>query len=265
MKNSGQLLLCTIALPITFSLVLATSGCATKSYARHQAAVVNQRVSKVEKKTNEEVAYLTNKHETDISQVNERISTTDMKLGEVANSAQQANSTATQAAEAADANKTQISANSTQISSLATGVANALNYQLVEKGDVMFGFNKSELTTQGKAALDSIIQKVQALPRAEVELVGFTDPIGSEAYNLALSRRRAEAVQRYMVQQKVSPYTIHIVGLGEASAPEHLAADLRAANPNSSQKEINKLSRRVVVRVYGAGSITEGTASRSDQ
>ena len=85
MKNSGQLLLCTIALPIAFTLVLATSGCATKSYARQQAAVVNQRVSKVEKKTNEEVAYLTNKHETDISQVNERISGTDVKLGEVAN------------------------------------------------------------------------------------------------------------------------------------------------------------------------------------
>ncbi len=265
MKNSGQLLLFTIAVPISFTLMLATSGCATKSYARQQAAVVNQRVSKVEKKTNEEVAYLTNKHETDISQVNERISGTDMKLGQVANAAQQANSTATQAAEMADANKTQISANSTQISTLATGVANALNYQLVEKGDVTFGFNKSTLTPQGKAALDLIVQKVQALPRVVVELVGFTDRIGSEGYNLALSRRRAEAVQRYLVQQKVSPYMIHIVGLGEEAPPANLEADLRAVNPNPSQQEINRLSRRVVIRVYGAGNIAEGTASRSDQ
>jgi outer membrane protein OmpA-like peptidoglycan-associated protein len=265
MKNSGKLLLCTIALPITFSLVLTTSGCATKSYARQQAAVVNQRVSKVEKKTNEEVAYLTNKQQTDISQVNERISTTDMKLGDVANSAQQANATATQAADAAEANKTQISANSTQISTLATGVANALNYQLVEKGDITFGFNKSSLTPQGKAALDLIIQKVQGLPRGMVELVGFTDRIGTQSYNLALSRRRAEAVQRYMVQQKVSPYMIHIVGLGEEAPPANLEADLQAVNPNPTRQEIDRLSRRVVIRVYGAGNLTEGTASRSDQ
>ena len=262
MKTFGKLLLWTI-LPIT--LVLDTSGCATKKYAQQQAAAVNQRVSKVEKKTNEEIAYLTNKQQTDISQVNERISTTDLKLTQVASTADQANATASQASEMAEANKAQISSNSTEISNLATGVANAMNYQMVEKGDVTFAFNKSELTPSSKAALDLIIQKVQALPRSVVELVGFTDPVGSKSYNLALSRRRAEAVQRYLVQQKVPLYTIHIVGLGKEAPPPGLEADLKAVNPNASPRQVNQLARRVLIRVYGAGDITAGTASRSEQ
>jgi len=69
-----------IGLPITFAL--ATSGCATKKYVRNQVDVVNQRVSQVETKTNQEIASLTSKHDEDISQVKERIMTTDNKVAE---------------------------------------------------------------------------------------------------------------------------------------------------------------------------------------
>jgi len=258
MKKVPQYLVSTTILAL---VALVSTGCATKKFARQQATMVNQRLSQVEKKTNDQISYLNNKQQTDMSQVNERISGTDLKVSEAMNAAQQAGGTASQAQQMAEENQTKISTNSTQISNLTTGVANALNYQLVEKGDVTFGFNKSDLTPATKAAIDSIIEKVQTLPRSVVELVGFTDRIGSHGYNLALSRRRAEAVQRYLVRKQVPLRAIHIVGLGEEAPPADLVAE---AGPNVTSRERDRLARRVQIRVYGAGDITQGTASRDE-
>jgi outer membrane protein OmpA-like peptidoglycan-associated protein len=104
--------------------------------------------------------------------------------------------------------------------------------------------------------------KAAGLPRSVVELAGFTDKRGSTNYNLALSRRRAEAVQRYLVMQKVPLRAIHIVGLGEEAPPEGLAADLTAIDPNATKAQRDRLARRVRIQLYGAGDITQGTASR---
>ena len=244
------------AVPIT--LVLATSGCATKKYVKNQVAPVNQRVSQLQTHTNEQIAYLSSKETKDISQVNERIATTDQKVSQLATATQEAQGTASRAMEQGQANQT-------AIATLTSGVANALNYQLVEKADVTFAFNKSTLTPEAKAALDQVAAKAQAQPRAIIELAGFTDKIGSKSYNLALSRRRAEAVQRYLIGQKVPLRSIHIVGLGEEAPPEGLTADLKMVAPNPSRAELRRLERRVAVRVYGAGDITQGTASRSEE
>jgi outer membrane protein OmpA-like peptidoglycan-associated protein len=244
-----------IAVPI---IMLATSGCATKKYVSQQVSPVNTRVSKLEKTTNDRIAYLNNKEQSDVSQLNERIATTDQKVSDVAAAVQQAQGTASRAMD--DSAK-----NSAAIETLGSGVANALNYQEVEKGDVTFAFNKAILTPDAKTALDAIAAKVQGLPRAVVELVGFTDKKGSPNYNLALSRRRAEAVQRYLVMQNVPLRAIHIVGLGEEAPPEGLAADLSMVDPNPSKAELDRLARRVHIRVFGAGDITQGTASRVQQ
>jgi outer membrane protein OmpA-like peptidoglycan-associated protein len=251
-----------VAVPI---MVLATSGCATKKYVHSQVNTVNTRVSQLDKTTNEKIGYLNNKEQSDISQVNERLSTADQKVAQVAEAAQQAQGTASRAMEAADANSTKIAANTAATETLASGVANALNYQLVEKGDLTFGFNKATLTPGAKAALDAIAMKFMALPRGVVELTGFTDKVGGANYNLALSRRRAEAVQRYLVMQKVPLRAIHIVGLGEEAPPEGLTAEMTAVDPNPSKAQLSRLARRVCIRVYGAGDITQGTASRSQQ
>jgi outer membrane protein OmpA-like peptidoglycan-associated protein len=245
-----------IVLPITFGL--ATSGCATKKYVRTQVDVVNQRVSHVETKTNGQMASLANKHDADISQVRERIMTTDNKVAENAAAIRQTDATAAQVLQTAQTNESKISANATGISNLAA----AMNYTLIEKGDVTFGFNKSALDNDAKVALDLIIQKAQTAPRAVVELVGFTDPIGSTQYNLALSRRRAEAVQRYLVKNNVPLRGIHIVGMGEEQPPASLTADVQAVDPNASPQDIRRLARRVYIRVYSTG-LAQGEAARS--
>lgn len=258
MIKSGHSLILCIALPIAF--VLATSGCATKKYVAKQVAPVNHKVAALEKKTDDKIAYLNNKEESDISQANERISTTDQRVTQVAEAANQAQGTASRAMDAAEQSSAKADENTTAINSLSSNVANALNYQLMDTADVTFGFNKSTLTPAAKRTLDQLAAKALAQPRTVIELAGFTDRIGSNSYNLALSRRRAWTVQRYLISQKVPNSAIHVAGLGKEAPPPGLEADLTAANPNPSKAEIDRLARRVRVRVFGAGDITGGAA-----
>jgi len=247
-----------VGLPVTF--MVATSGCATKNFVRQSVLPVSQKLTTLETHTNEKIAEVSAKEQSDISQVNERISTTDQRVTSVASATQQAQGTADRAVQAADANSTKIASNSTAITTLGTSVTNALNYQLVEKADVTFASNKAVLTPEARATLDQVAAKALAQPRTVVELAGFADKRGTENYNLALSRKRAEVVQRYLVMQKVGVRTIHVVGLGEEGPPAGLEADLSPAD--TSQTELNRLARRVKIRIFGAGEVV-GYADRS--
>jgi OOP family OmpA-OmpF porin len=253
--KSGHSLIVWIAFPI--ALTLATSGCATKKYVRQQVAPVHKQVASLQKQTNDKIAYLTNKQERDVSQLNERISSTDERVNQVAEATQKAQGTASRAMDTADAN-------TGKITELGSGVANALNYQLMQRADVLFAFDRATLTPAAKKTLDEIASKVKTTPRTVIELAGFTDPRGSRDFNYGLSRRRAEAVQRYLVMQNVPLRSIHIVGLGKNAPPPDLEPE-NAVPANASRAERYQAARRVTIRLFGAGDITEGTASRQEQ
>ena len=53
-------------------------------------------------------------------------------------------------------------------------------------------------------------------PNVRISIIGFTDSIGTEEYNLRLSMRRAQATADYLISQGVSPSQILAKGLGEA-------------------------------------------------
>jgi outer membrane protein OmpA-like peptidoglycan-associated protein len=158
-----------------------------------------------------------------------------------------------------EANSGKITENSTAITTLQSGVANALNYQLVDKTDVMFAFNKSTLTPDGKRSLDEIVSKAQTMPRSVIEIAGFADPVGSKGYNLALSRRRAEAVQRYLVDKKVPLRSIHIAGFGDGATPSEFEPETA---PSGSKAQRHQAERRAQVRLFGAGDLAQGSAER---
>lgn len=84
----------------------------------------------------------------------------------------------------------------------------------VESLDVHFGFDKADLNDAAQTALASLVKELQGNPRLGVELHGYTDPRGTERYNLELSRRRVEAVRRYLVQRGVELPRINSIGLG---------------------------------------------------
>jgi len=91
-------------------LALVGSGCATRGYARKQAATVNERVTQIQTQT----TALSEKHEADVTRANDRITATDGKSQQAAASAAQANASAARAdASAAQANASAAQANAT--------------------------------------------------------------------------------------------------------------------------------------------------------
>ena len=82
---------------------------------------------------------------------------------------------------------------------------------------VTFGFNKAELTPEGKAALDAFAAKVKADNKnVYVEIQGHTDNVGSEKYNLKLGYQRAEAVKDYLQMQHGFPlHRVNVTSYGE--------------------------------------------------
>jgi outer membrane protein OmpA-like peptidoglycan-associated protein len=64
---------------------------------------------------------------------------------------------------------------------------------------VYFDFNKSLVTTANYQRMAVIANYMKANPDAKLEVVGHTDPIGTESYNTNLSERRAKAVVKALV------------------------------------------------------------------
>lgn len=242
----------------SFVFVVATSGCATKSYVSKKIGVVDQRLNQLQAQGKEALE----KHDREISQLGERMTTTDNHLAAVNSTAQQATSTAGQALQQAQSNTSAIESNTSAIgahSEELTKLGAQFNYSLVESDNVTFAFNKWGLSKDAKTELDQVIQKALATPRSRIEVLGYTDSVGSSSYNLTLSRRRAEAVQRYLIKNNVQPMSVSAVALGEEQTPEQLGA-----NPNATKRESRGLARRVNIKLYApGGSSSAASASAS--
>jgi len=83
--------------------------------------------------------------------------------------------------------------------------------------DALFDFDQSTIKPDGKLALDEVVRKLN-LEGAELGLIvstGHTDSTGGTAYNMDLSKRRAESVKTYLVSKGIDGDRINTVGEGE--------------------------------------------------
>ena len=83
--------------------------------------------------------------------------------------------------------------------------------------DVTFAFGKANLKPQAQAALDGIYGEIAQINSAKVAVAGYTDRIGSDAFNVKLSQQRAETVANYFVAKGVSADAISATGYGKAN------------------------------------------------
>jgi len=81
--------------------------------------------------------------------------------------------------------------------------------------DALFDFNKAVLRPEGKAKLDEVVAKAQAIKLEVILAVGHTDRIGSDAYNQKLSEKRAAAVKEYLVAKGIEANRVYTEGKGE--------------------------------------------------
>lgn len=80
--------------------------------------------------------------------------------------------------------------------------------------DIHFKFNSYELTPQSQQTLNVVAQRLVANPNVRVRVEGHTDSTGKAAYNMKLSKERANSVMRYLVGQGVAQERITAEGYG---------------------------------------------------
>jgi outer membrane protein OmpA-like peptidoglycan-associated protein len=80
---------------------------------------------------------------------------------------------------------------------------------------VQFIESKDELTEESKAAVATIFAEIAKRPVPDVLVVGHTDSVGSDQYNDALSRQRADVIRAGLIQNGIAPENIVAVGRGK--------------------------------------------------
>lgn len=99
--------------------------------------------------------------------------------------------------------------------------------------DVLFNFNSSTLNPKFIKELDSIINKLKDRQFSLLEITGHTDSIGSSAYNLDLSEKRAKTIKEYLVKKLgLSTAMITTKGMGK-KVP-------RATNATAEGRQMNR-------------------------
>jgi OmpA-OmpF porin, OOP family len=85
--------------------------------------------------------------------------------------------------------------------------------------DVLFDFGKATLKPEGQAALTKLYNEITHLEMKDNQTVvyGYTDRIGSDAANQALSQRRAQTVATFLTTKGIAASKISATGRGEAS------------------------------------------------
>jgi outer membrane protein OmpA-like peptidoglycan-associated protein len=87
---------------------------------------------------------------------------------------------------------------------------------IVNMSDVLFDFNRYTLKSDAREKLAKVSGILLSYPGLQLQVEGYTDNIGSDAYNQTLSEQRADAVRDYLVSQGVSQSNIAAAGYGKA-------------------------------------------------
>src|SRR5580698_874852 len=80
---------------------------------------------------------------------------------------------------------------------------------------VFFDFNKSDLTAQATQIVDQAASNARPAKVTRLTVTGHTDTMGSDAYNMRLSRRRAESVAARLEKDGIASSEIEIVAKGK--------------------------------------------------
>jgi len=83
------------------------------------------------------------------------------------------------------------------------------------KGDVTFDTNSAEVRPGLYSEINRVAGVMTQYPETLIRVEGHTDSVGSDAYNMDLSTRRANAVKTLLVQRGVADSRIEVVGYGE--------------------------------------------------
>jgi len=230
-----------VTLVAILSGLVLVSGCATKKYVRQEIATTQADLSKrIDEESSRrsdlanqvgELSALNKKNASRIEEVqgnlNNAVRTIDPKIEDAKKAGVDAGEAAKHAMEASKQN--------------AAAFENRNNLQSIASREILFKFGSAEIDDDAKAQLAEIGALAAGNKGLLVELQGFTDSVGDDAYNVQLSEKRVENVLRHLVaDQKIDLHRISSLGLGEANPVD-----------DNKTKEGRAKNRRVIVTVLG--------------
>ena len=98
--------------------------------------------------------------------------------------------------------------------------------------EVSFDFDSASLKSAFTPTLNKVADILQRYPNTIIHVVGHTDSVGSESYNMKLSERRAQSVVDYLSAEGVSSDRLFAIGKGESEP--------RATNDTEAGRQLNR-------------------------
>ena len=117
--------------------------------------------------------------------------------------------------------------------SVGRRAAAAVVEQVNLSGDALFATDHATLAPTARESLDRLLSERADHTYSQVSVTGFTDSVGSDDYNLALSKRRAESVAAYLKAHGLKTDSLTVTGRGKAdpvasnTTPEGRASNRR--------------------------------------
>jgi outer membrane protein OmpA-like peptidoglycan-associated protein len=118
---------------------------------------------------------------------------------------------------------------------------------------LLFDYDSDVLRPEAKKNLSSLAASLDKYPDTNILVVGHTDSVGTDAYNMSLSERRAAAAVNYLVSQGVARARIRSAGRGETEPV--------ASNSTSEGRQQN---RRVEVAIYANDALKAKASAGSN-
>jgi len=114
--------------------------------------------------------------------------------------------------------------------------------QRIVLNNLFFDYDKAEIKKESYPELDRLSKLLQTNNALKIEIGGYTDSRGSEAYNDVLSKRRAEAVANYLVKKSgVGEKRISVQHYGENNpTADNSTAEGRQQNRRVEFKILSK-------------------------
>lgn len=123
--------------------------------------------------------------------------------------------------------------------------------QVTFESGLLYDFDSDVVKPTARTNLQALARSLAKYPDSDVLIIGHTDSVGSEEYNLGLSVRRADAAATYLIAQGVARSRVGTMGLGESEPVQSNDTDAgRAAN------------RRVEVAIFASRAAREAAARR---
>ncbi|MFC1849172.1 OmpA family protein [candidate division CSSED10-310 bacterium] len=201
----------TLAVLLSFSLLVCCSGCATKKYVNQGFKNVDDNLESIE-----------NSVEANQTRINENERVIKDHEGKIIS--------------LSDETRAALS----KIESVEKIAMGKLLYQVTLDNDaVKFELGAAQLQDEAMLVLDEVVGKlIQDNKNVFIEIQGHTDSSGEEEYNNQLGMKRAEAVRRYLSQKGIPLHRMSTISFGETKP----VAD-------NSTVEGRKQNRRVVMLI----------------